>query len=258
MLAKVVEKGGQEWDDMLPYVMFAYRSAQQSSTHESPFYLLYGRDPRLPVPEALTPKKTPTTVDLKEYGLGLHARLVTAWALARSHVSKAQRRQKMAYDRGTKQPPFREGERVFLHKPAEQTGEARKLARPFHGPYRLLEVGPNTAKITPVNRPEEEPLLVSLARLRRCPQEVAEDQFWPTRGAKRQRRSKRAAARKNKPADPTDMESTQNSSLPNTPTPEILGTRDTTEPAVEDPDAITDKKQMVGRWAGRLRPRPGA
>ena len=50
-------------------------------------------------------------------------------------------------DRGAKDTVFREGERLFLHKPSEKTGEARKLARSFHGPYRLVEVGTNTAKI---------------------------------------------------------------------------------------------------------------
>ena len=74
-------------------------------------------------------------------------------------------------------PPFREGERVFLLKPSEQTGEARKFARPFHGPYRLREMQTNTAKIVRVDQPAEEPLLVSLSRLRRCPAELGEE-FW--------------------------------------------------------------------------------
>ena len=46
MLAKRV--GVQERDEQLPYVLFAYRSTLQTSTRESPFRLLYGRDPQLP------------------------------------------------------------------------------------------------------------------------------------------------------------------------------------------------------------------
>ena len=77
-----------------------------------------------------------------------------------------------------KTPPFREGERVFLLKPSKQTGEARKFARPFHGPYQLMEMQTNTAKIVRVRRPAEEPLLVSLSRLRRSPAELGEE-FQP-------------------------------------------------------------------------------
>ena len=45
MLAKSVEQGGKDWDRRLPFVLFAYRASQQQSTLESPFFLLYGRDP---------------------------------------------------------------------------------------------------------------------------------------------------------------------------------------------------------------------
>jgi hypothetical protein len=36
------------WDLYLPMVLFACRTSQQSSIGNSPFYLLYGREARLP------------------------------------------------------------------------------------------------------------------------------------------------------------------------------------------------------------------
>ena len=68
MLAKTVHKGGPNWDERIPYVLFAYHASKQASTGESPFFLVYGRDPRLSVPAAMTPKKTKTIIDLIEYG----------------------------------------------------------------------------------------------------------------------------------------------------------------------------------------------
>ena len=135
MLAKTVEKGGAEWDERLPYILFAYRAAQQSSTRESPLFLVYGRDPRLPTPAVLSPKQSRATIDLKEYGADLHAKMTDAWELARQCVGHAQKKQKDVYDKRVKGPTFREGERVFLYKLADKTGETRKFARPFHGPY---------------------------------------------------------------------------------------------------------------------------
>ena len=140
MLAKTVEKGGAEWDEQLPYVLFAYRASQQASTRESPFYLLYGRDPRLPVPEVLSHQQTRVTMDLHEYGVELYTKMANAWELARKFIGQAQRHQKANYDKKATDVPFRSGERVFLYKLAEKTGEARKLARPFHGPYRISEM----------------------------------------------------------------------------------------------------------------------
>ena len=42
MLSKCVEKHGRDWDEHLPYVLFAYRVSVHESTRESPFYLMYG------------------------------------------------------------------------------------------------------------------------------------------------------------------------------------------------------------------------
>ena len=48
MLAKKVEQSGKDWDTHLPFMLFVYRASLQESTKESPFYLLYGRDPKYP------------------------------------------------------------------------------------------------------------------------------------------------------------------------------------------------------------------
>ena len=178
MLAKTVDQGTRDWDEQIPFVLFAYRACQQQSTQESPFYLLYGRDPRLPTEAALSPTKIQTVVGLREYGTDLCTRMSAAWESARKMVGKAQKRQKCFYDQKTRPPNFVEGERVFLFQPAVKTGEARKLARPFHGPYRIISLDTNTTHIRQVDEPQGDTILVALSRLRRCPDELG-DSFWP-------------------------------------------------------------------------------
>ena len=34
---------GQNWDNFIPSVLFAYRTRKQESTKIEPFYLIYGR-----------------------------------------------------------------------------------------------------------------------------------------------------------------------------------------------------------------------
>ena len=43
MLRKFVSRSQRDWDDYLPYMLFAYREVPQESTGFSPFELLYGR-----------------------------------------------------------------------------------------------------------------------------------------------------------------------------------------------------------------------
>ena len=64
MLSKCAERNGKDWDKQLPFVLFAYRATEQASTGESPFYLLYGRDPQLPSESTLTAPTTPYMVDM--------------------------------------------------------------------------------------------------------------------------------------------------------------------------------------------------
>ncbi|KAF9760592.1 Retrovirus-related Pol polyprotein from transposon, partial [Nosema granulosis] len=46
-LAKICNENWQEWDEYLPYALFAYRVSPRKSSKHSPFELLYGRAPRL-------------------------------------------------------------------------------------------------------------------------------------------------------------------------------------------------------------------
>ena len=216
---------------------------------ESPFFLLYGRDPRLPTPDALTPKVTRKTTNLKEYGVELHSCMSEAWSLARVHINRAQKRQKGVYDQSSRGSNFQGGERVFLYKPAEQTGAKRKFARPFHGPYRLVEVGTNTAKIRPVDRPAEEPILVALNR---CPDEVG-DTFWPSRPIRsRGKNISGAATNSTVPQQSEPIIGCDNPS----PTEEIGGTAEMTLPfgseQVGNSAVLGDSDQFLASGGGVL------
>ena len=59
MIVKYSSQHGGNWDEYLPELLFAYRTKCHKSTKESPFFLLYGRDARLPGEEALSTKKSP-------------------------------------------------------------------------------------------------------------------------------------------------------------------------------------------------------
>ena len=54
------------------------------------------------------------------------------------------------------------GERVCLLKPAERTEKGRKLARPFHRPYHVVEITSIDARVRRVDRPQDEPISVAL------------------------------------------------------------------------------------------------
>ena len=44
-LSKMVGKNPEHWDLMIPYALWAYRTAKHATTKETPYFLVYGRDP---------------------------------------------------------------------------------------------------------------------------------------------------------------------------------------------------------------------
>ena len=71
MISKSIEGSVVEWDKQLPLLLFAYRSTVQDSAKESPFFILYGRDPRLPTASDMALPHPTYAVDLDDYNIGL-------------------------------------------------------------------------------------------------------------------------------------------------------------------------------------------
>ena len=119
MLAKTVKQNGSDWGKHLSYVLYVYRTSPQESTKEPPFFLLYGRDSRLPTDQALSPKPPRDIIDVDTYKSEVSQGLSAAWKLTREQVQKAQRRQKTRHDRHARDPGFHVGDRVFVLMPAK-------------------------------------------------------------------------------------------------------------------------------------------
>ena len=188
MLAKVT-KNPKDWDQCLPYVVYAYHTAAQESTKESPFFLMYGRDPQIPTVEALSTPSTPYTVDLDDYQSELITGLSDAWEAAAEHIKVAQCHQKRMYDRGASELKLKIGDRVLVHMPHEVRGNAWKFARPFHGPYRVVSLTPTNAEVRLVDQPNDDSIFVSLNRVRRCYDELP-NVSWSGKQSSKRRRSK--------------------------------------------------------------------
>ena len=191
MIAKSVDVG-VEWDKQLPMLLFAYRSTIQESTRESPFFLVYGRDPRLPTTSTMELPRPEYTVDLDDYKSELVTCLVKAHEDAREQIKKAQVRQKKFYDMHAKEPAYKVGERVMVYMPTDVTGKERKLARPYHGPYRIVTLTPTNAEVKLVDSVDDPSIFVALDRLRHCYPEIP-DTSWTGRRKTRKRKSKHAA-----------------------------------------------------------------
>ena len=102
-----------------------------SSTGDSRFFLLYGRDARIPTETVLLQPKTAYQVDMDDYKSELIANMSDAWELAYKNIESAQSKQKVKYDKHSRTCPLKIGDRVMVHMPGEVKGSHGSLHVPF-------------------------------------------------------------------------------------------------------------------------------
>ena len=200
MLRKLVSKGGKDWDKKLGPVLFAYRTTPHSSSGETPFYLVNGRDPNLPSTLSFSVPQVKYPVIETEFGKELAKELKYARELARKNIQSAQREQKQHYDRGVKDVELQVGDLVML-----KVEPRFRLDRVYKGPFQIKSLTSTNAVIVLKSDDNAEEMNVSRQRLSKCRREMAEATPWVGHSG---RLNKRRQVRRREPKVATQQEGT--------------------------------------------------
>ena len=161
-------KGQQDdWPELLPGIMMAYLSTPATqSTDFSPFFLLYGREMRLPIDTVLQPKDH-LNQDYKVHLGRVLQNLEICRKLAGENIKAAQEKYKYQHDKYSQLPKYRPAQRVWLYCTKVPQGKAPKLHRKWVGPYYITMIGPNhTFRLRNAQTNLEVKSLVNAARLK--------------------------------------------------------------------------------------------
>jgi hypothetical protein len=132
---------GNNWDQFVPSVLFAYRVQPTDSIKVSPFQALYGREARLPVDTLLLKQSDGYTVP-DDFMAETIDRLRVIHDQITDNLRKAQEKMKEIHDRKAQAPKFAVGDQVLLHHPAVKPGLSKKFHRPWRGPYIVSQIIP--------------------------------------------------------------------------------------------------------------------
>ena len=139
-LAIITSQHQRDWDDHLPLVLMACRSAMQETTSCTPSLLMLGRELRTPAELSFgRPPDSPEAPPGPEYARRLQDRLDLAHAFARKQQQQAGLRQKRNYDVRTRGRHFQAGELVWVYSPQRKKGRCPKLESQWVGPCKVLE-----------------------------------------------------------------------------------------------------------------------
>lgn len=138
MVAKYVRGNGYNWDLIVPASCFAYNTSKHVVTGYTPFFLVHGREARLPVDEATG--RESRLVPVESYVENQMKLLDAAFRATTENMMTAAK--EMVRRQGTRKRQLRyeKGDVVWVSDPAAQVGGKRKLGMPFKGPGTIVHV----------------------------------------------------------------------------------------------------------------------
>ena len=153
MLKPLTELEPERWDKYIPAALFAYRTTVHASTGNTPFFLMFGRDPDIPGECRMF--NVARQFHQAEYAEKLVERLTTAWDMAARANMKAQTQYKEYWDRKAKNRDFRIGDLVLMRN--KEKLSRNRVGNKFHPEFdrmhRVLGVDKNKLKLRRVGGP---------------------------------------------------------------------------------------------------------
>lgn len=142
----------KDWDEILPYVTYAYRTLYNPAVKDVPFFLLYGYEPVLPHEMYILPAHINQTLAERERN-AVAQRLNHARNLARTVLQATQEQMKKRADANMRTPRiYQPGDLVMSYKPQlGPEGTRVKLARLYDGPYQVQNFLPGSRTISLVH-----------------------------------------------------------------------------------------------------------
>ena len=156
-----------KWPELLPSIMMAYRMTPATqSTGYSPYYLMFGREMRMPVDAMLIPKDTMAR-DHKDHLNHVIKSLRIARQIATENIQRHQQKYKHQHDKKAAMPKFRILDKVLMFVPKVPVGVPPKLHSKWQGPFYILGEGPNhTYRLADCETDKPLKTLVNAARLK--------------------------------------------------------------------------------------------
>lgn len=147
MLSMYVDVEHKTWDEVLPYVTFAYNTAVQETTNMTPFRLVHGREVTTML-DAMLPH-----LDDGNQQPDVHTFLhlaEEARQLARLRIQNQQRRDAQRYNLRHRDARYTAGDRVWVWFPVRRRGLSEKLLCRYFGPYKVVsQVGDLNYEVVP-------------------------------------------------------------------------------------------------------------
>ena len=135
MVKCFVAESQDNWDDFLQNLAFAYNSARHATTKYSPFYLMFGREPKIPADLFVRSPAIELPLNVEEYAARFKEKMANAYEVVRKNQEAKMKYNKKYHDRKHIASAFEPGDKVWAREFKQAKGECRKFKMKWKGPY---------------------------------------------------------------------------------------------------------------------------
>ena len=139
-LSTITKANQSNWADLIDHCLMVYRTTVSRTLSDTPFFLLYGRDPILPQDLKFNPEinlEEPSG-DLMEYKIKLLSHLKEAYSQLIDKKQKVQAEYKAYYDKSHRAVSFNVNDHVMIHNHVPKKGLSLKLLPKWIGPFKIV------------------------------------------------------------------------------------------------------------------------
>ena len=126
----------EEWDDLLPFAIFAYNTAYHTTLQEVPHFLNHGYDARLPI-DSIISRESDEYTDVHEYAASVVDKLHGVYDRVRT-ILKEVNENRSENEAISRILQLQIGDEVYMYDPTTSVGESGKLKVRWTGPYTVL------------------------------------------------------------------------------------------------------------------------
>lgn len=155
-LSKYIQSNQSDWDLHLPSCTFALNTAVHASTQYSPYQIVFGRQPNLPIDILFDIP----TIPYLENSQKIRDQV-------KENILKAQNQYASQYNAKRVEKDYPINSKVMIADTMPKPGMSRKLSPKFMGPYRIVkQISPLHYKLTNIRLPSNKSIIVHVNRMK--------------------------------------------------------------------------------------------
>lgn len=140
-ISQYITSDQRDWDEFLPFACFQYRSSKNETTNETPYYLLFYREMKMPLDRVYS--KDEEFQSAEEYLREAKLRFRAAKEIFIRQREAIEEEKKHFNDSIRKTVNFEIGEVVLILKRYVKRGQVKKLTHMWKGPYVVIQKFPS-------------------------------------------------------------------------------------------------------------------